>query len=136
MCHVGHLAVTSPMTFSTSCSHFSTVFLGQRTASSTPRLYSLEGDSKQDFARRAWLLGFPCAFLGDPHDFFLLLPVLSRSKSPGLCRWRYPHCDFCVCFHPADPSVSRYHVHWSPELCAHNETARPEASSATTQVSR
>ncbi|XP_039708163.1 anosmin-1 isoform X2 [Pteropus medius] len=32
-----------------------------------------------------------------------------------------------------DPSVSRYHVHWSPELCAHNETARPEASSATTQ---
>ncbi|ELK07557.1 Anosmin-1 [Pteropus alecto] len=32
-----------------------------------------------------------------------------------------------------DPNVSRYHVHWSPELCAHNETARPEASSATTQ---
>ncbi|XP_054437148.1 anosmin-1 [Pteronotus mesoamericanus] len=32
-----------------------------------------------------------------------------------------------------DPSVSRYHVQWSPEACAHNETAGPEASSGTTQ---
>ncbi|XP_016063056.1 PREDICTED: anosmin-1 [Miniopterus natalensis] len=32
-----------------------------------------------------------------------------------------------------DPSVSRYHVQWSPEACTHNDTSRPEASSGTTQ---
>ncbi|XP_071076347.1 anosmin-1 [Desmodus rotundus] len=32
-----------------------------------------------------------------------------------------------------DPSVSRYHVQWLPELCAHNGTAGPASSSATTQ---
>ncbi|XP_036091592.1 anosmin-1 isoform X2 [Rousettus aegyptiacus] len=32
-----------------------------------------------------------------------------------------------------DPGVGRYHVHWSPELCARNATARPEASAATTR---
>ncbi|KAM8752352.1 anosmin-1 [Rhynchonycteris naso] len=32
-----------------------------------------------------------------------------------------------------DPSVSRYQVQWFPEACAHNQTAGPEMSSATTQ---
>ncbi|XP_053529417.1 anosmin-1 isoform X2 [Artibeus jamaicensis] len=32
-----------------------------------------------------------------------------------------------------DASVSRYHVRWLPEACAHNETAGPRSSSATTQ---
>ncbi|KAF6089956.1 anosmin 1 [Phyllostomus discolor] len=33
-----------------------------------------------------------------------------------------------------DAGVSRYHVHWLPEVCAHNgTTAGPESSSATTQ---
>ncbi|KAM5197286.1 anosmin-1 isoform 1-T1 [Hipposideros larvatus] len=32
-----------------------------------------------------------------------------------------------------DPSVSRYHVQWFPQVCTHNESARPDTSSATTQ---
>ncbi|KAK2489873.1 hypothetical protein MC885_020325, partial [Smutsia gigantea] len=32
-----------------------------------------------------------------------------------------------------DPSVSRYHVRWFPEICAHNKTTRPVTSSVMTQ---
>lgn len=41
-----------------------------------------------------------------------------------------------VCADVTDPGVSRYHVQWSPEVCAHNESASLEASSALTQVRR
>lgn len=43
-------------------------------------------------------LGVPCAVLGDPHDGDVLLPVVSRVKSPSPCRCRCPHCSSCVCF--------------------------------------
>lgn len=42
----------------------------------------------------------------------------------------------CVCSAVTDPGVTHYHVHWYPEVCAHNDTTRPGASSSTTQVSR
>lgn len=32
-----------------------------------------------------------------------------------------------------DPSVSRYHVRWFPEVCAHNKTTKPATSSVVTQ---
>ncbi|KAM8895901.1 anosmin-1 [Lycaon pictus] len=33
-----------------------------------------------------------------------------------------------------DPSVSRYHVHWLPEACAHNRSSAPGIAAAITQV--
>lgn len=39
-----------------------------------------------------------------------------------------------LCSDLADPGVSRYHVQWLPEACAHNRSTGAEASSGITQV--
>lgn len=128
-------AATLPIPFSTS-SRISAQFSLGSMLHPAPR-FILCKDTATGVLRDAhgpWL-GSPTARPGAPHGWALLPPHWS---SPWCVRMAMSMLlTPCVCVsHAADPGVGRYHVHWSPELCARNATARPEASAATTRVSR